>query len=107
MERETCGVKREAWQMWRRDSRGEGCEGRRAACGRVPVPCPAPHILGSRCRAFTLVELLVVIAIIGILAALLLPALSRSKASAWRADCASNLHQLGLATLLYWDDNGG
>jgi prepilin-type N-terminal cleavage/methylation domain-containing protein/prepilin-type processing-associated H-X9-DG protein len=58
-------------------------------------------------RAFTLIELLVAIAIIGILAALLLPALGRSKASAWRADCASNLHQLGLATLLYWDDNGG
>jgi prepilin-type N-terminal cleavage/methylation domain-containing protein/prepilin-type processing-associated H-X9-DG protein len=57
--------------------------------------------------AFTLIELLVVITIIGILAALLLPALGRSKASAWRADCASNLHQLGLATVLYWDDNGG
>jgi len=49
----------------------------------------------------------VVIAIVAILAALLLPALSRSRASAWRADCASNLRQLGLAAELYWDDNKG
>ena len=58
-------------------------------------------------RAFTLVELLVVIAIITMLMALLFPALGRSRAAAYRAKCASNLHQLGFAAQLYWDDNGG
>jgi prepilin-type processing-associated H-X9-DG protein len=55
--------------------------------------------------AFTLVELLVVITMIAILAGLLLPVLTSSKASAWRADCVSNLRQLGIACRLYWDEN--
>ena len=61
----------------------------------------------QRVRAFSLIELLVVIAIIGILAAMLLPVLTRSKTQALRVKCASNLHQLGLAAQMYWDDNAG
>ena len=56
-------------------------------------------------RAFTLIELLVVIAIIAILASLLLPALSRAKQKAQRADCLSNLKELGVAFTLYLSDS--
>ena len=59
------------------------------------------------CPAFTLLEMLSVIVLLALLVALLLPALSRSKASARQIRCAANLRQLGLAAQMYWDDNNG
>jgi prepilin-type N-terminal cleavage/methylation domain-containing protein/prepilin-type processing-associated H-X9-DG protein len=58
-------------------------------------------------RAFTLIELLVVLAVIGLLAAMLLPALASTKEKGRRLACLSNLRQVALAARLYMDDNNG
>jgi prepilin-type N-terminal cleavage/methylation domain-containing protein len=63
------------------------------------------HSSNREKRAFTLIELLVVIASIAILAALLLPALARSKQAARRPACVSQLRQQSVAWRLYLDDH--
>jgi prepilin-type N-terminal cleavage/methylation domain-containing protein/prepilin-type processing-associated H-X9-DG protein len=103
--------------MWPNNFLEPSAVGAASSASRFLSLSAAARLLGVRLHmsgrrhledsGFTLVELLVVIAIVGILAALLLPVLARSRLRAQQIQCVGNLHQLGLALQSFLSDNHG
>ena len=80
-------------------------ESSQAPANSFPCVGGGPWTLRRKVTGFTLVELLVTIAILGVLSALLLPALGRAKEKARATSCLNNMHQMGLAVYMYIMDN--
>jgi prepilin-type N-terminal cleavage/methylation domain-containing protein/prepilin-type processing-associated H-X9-DG protein len=87
----------------RQSRRSSPAWARQEADAAPPGPGRAP--VRRRARAFTLVELLTVVAVVGVLAALLLPALQRARRLAQRTACLNQLRQQGMAWRMYLDEN--
>ena len=90
------------WKPGRQALSTAGLERKRIS--GIPLACKRP---GNRRQGFTLIELLVVIALIALLAAILLPALSRARSKGRAMECVSNLRQIYMANVMYAAEHNG